>query len=146
MYVQKMPEWLRDSANSGQLGTSYDRTLGSKHRLEVRNTTSQGALDTTAHELQHLVQEQEGFNTGAVQSDYWKEAADIIDKNPKNKNLSEKERRDAVFELAFKMYRQKFGEVEARATAARRQMTAAERRQTFPEASFDIPVSEIRLK
>lgn len=146
MYVQKRPEWMPSSTNTGELGTSYDRKLGKKYRLESRNTTEEGALNTTVHELQHLVQEIEGFNTGAVQSDYWKEAADIIKNNPKNKNLSEKEKNDAVFELAYQLYRQKYGEAEARATALRHKMTDAERRQTFPAQSFDMPLSNTRLK
>lgn len=146
MYVQKWPEWLPDSSNMGELGTSYDRVLGRKNRLEVRDKTEKGALDTTVHELQHLVQRQEDFNTGAVQSDYWKEAADMIKDDPKSKNLSEKEKNDAVFELAYQLYRRKYGEAEARATANRRTMTQEQRRATFPAQSFDMPLSNTRLK
>jgi hypothetical protein len=118
MTVKKLPDWLPDSANSGE----YKRTIGGKGYLELRNKTEQGALDTAAHELQHGVQYREGFPQGAMESQF----------------------RDIPNGLtAFEQYQRQMGEAEARAAAARRMLTPEQRRQLFPEDSYDMPISSL---
>ena len=121
MTVKKLPDWLPDSANTGE----YKRTIGGKGYLELRNKTEQGALDTAAHELQHGVQYREGFPQGAMESQF----------------------RDIPNGLtAFEQYQRQMGEAEARAVAARRQLTPEQRRMLFPEDSYDMPLSDLLYK
>lgn len=118
MTISKLADWLPDSANSGE----YKRTFGGKGYLELRNKTEQGALDTAAHELQHGVQYREGFPAGATESQF----------------------RDIPNGLtAFEQYRRQMGEAEARAAAARRMLTPEQRRQLFPEDSYDMPIADL---
>lgn len=146
MYVQKWPEWLPDTSNAAELGTRYDRTSGKKYRLEVRNKTEEGALKSTTHELQHMIQEEEGFAGGGQPSDFIKEASQIVNTDPKYKDLTDKEKSNLIHQLSFNMYKSLAGEAEARAAAVRRNMTSEQRRATFPVESYDIPISQLRKK
>ena len=115
MTVQKLVDWLPDSSNTGE----YKQTFGGKGYLELRNKTEQGALNTAVHELQHGVQNREGFQKGATESMF----------------------RDKPDATAFEQYQRQMGEAEARAAAARHMLTTEQRRQIFPEDSYDMPIS-----
>jgi hypothetical protein len=115
--VQKLVDWLPDSANSGE----YKRTFGGKGYLELRNKTEQGALNTGVHELQHSVQNKEGFQQGATESMF----------------------RDMPGATAFEQYQRQMGEAEARAAAARQMLTPQQRRELFPEDSYDMPITSL---
>ena len=115
MTVQKLADWLPDSANSGQ----YQQTIGGKGYLELRNKTEGGALNTGIHELQHGVQNREGFQQGAMESQFKDVPGGLT---------------------AFQQYHRQMGEAEARAAAARQMLTPEQRRQIFPEDSYDMPI------
>lgn len=70
------------------------------------------------HEGQHFVQEAEGFSPGAA---------------PQSSSAAD-----------FQDYLRYMGEAEARAAQQRTPLSAAERRAIFPEASYDVPISELR--
>jgi hypothetical protein len=118
MKVTKLPDWLPDSANSGQ----YSRTFGGKGTLELRNKTQEGALNTAVHEMQHAVQNYEKHQGGGLEGQF----KDIPG------GLS-----------AYDQYRALQGEAEARAAAARQMLTPAQRKELFPEDSYDMPISSL---
>ncbi|MCH5211746.1 MAG: hypothetical protein J1G06_01910 [Oscillospiraceae bacterium] len=70
--------------------------------------------ETLLHELQHVIQSNEGFSGGASPEYY------------KRGNITEAQAR--------KLYRNTAGEIEARDTGSRINMTLDERRNTFPES------------
>lgn len=118
MTVTKMPEWLPESVQTG----SHSRTFGGKGRTDIRAKTEPAALDSTTHELQHAVQNLEGFQPGGTESMF------------------------GLGEEAFQKYRLLAGEAEARAAAARRLMNEQQRRATFPLTSYDVPINQLILK
>lgn len=78
--------------------------------------------ETVLHEIQHIIQKVEDFARGAS-PEYW------------NRRMEEgfSKRGDHGFEMMpSELYRNTAGEIEARDAAARMDMTAEERRNTFP--------------
>jgi len=117
MQLAKLPEWFPESASGG----AYSKTFGGKSTIDITNKTEQGALDTAVHELQHAIQNLEGWQSGGRET--------LFKDMP---NLS-----------AFEQYRRLQGEAEARAAAVRRLLSPEERRAIFPEKSYDIPINEL---
>ena len=117
--VTKLPDWLPESANTAQ----YQRTYGGKNKVETRNKTEQGALDSTTHELQHAVQNQEGWQSGGTETMF----------------------KDLPNMSAFEQYRRMASEAEARAAASRRTLTPEQRRALFPEESYDVPLGQLNF-
>ena len=135
MEVAKSPDWMPDSSNSGNLRGN---------QLTVRDKTETGARSTVLHELQHAVQQREGFAPGGAQSQFYNEALlRLVAENPRTppSRLTK-----AAEDEAFARYRALMGEAEARATQARANLTATERRNVFPEASYDLPLQLLRAK
>jgi len=118
MTVTKLPSWLPPSADSG----AHLRTFSGKGKTEIRSRTEPGALDITAHELQHAIQNIEGLPAGGTEAMF------------------------GVGEEAFRKYRLLAGEAEARAAAARRTMMDEQRRAMFPLSSYDVPVNQLIYK
>lgn len=113
-------------------GGGFDgRTLhiGSNHvskaMLAGRTVVKQSARGVALHEMQHAVQDAEGFAPGASPSDF--EA-----RFPGAKNAAVRDQ----------LYIATAGEVEAENTRARRNMTAAQRRATPPSRTETVAVSE----
>lgn len=117
MKVTKLPDWLPESANTA----SYSRTFGGKGTTDIRNKTEPGALTSATHELQHGVQNLEGWQSGGMESQF----------------------RDLPNMTAFEQYRMLQGEAMARAAAERRMLTPEQRRQIFPEDSYDVPINQL---
>ena len=117
--VTKLPDWLPESSNTAQ----YQRTYGGKNKVEMRNKTEQGALDSTTHELQHAVQNLEGWQSGGTEAMF----------------------KDLPNMSAFEQYRRMASEAEARAAALRRTLTPEQRRAIFPEESYDIPLGQLNF-
>jgi len=135
MEVAKSPDWMPASSNSGnQRGNQFT----------VRDKTEEGARSTVLHELQHGVQQREGFASGGTPSQFYNEALlRLVAENPRTppSRLTK-----AAEDEAFARYRALMGEAEARATQARANLTAAERRNVFPEESYDLPLQLLRAK
>jgi hypothetical protein len=126
------------------------------------------------HELQHGIQRKEGFAQGGSPSNVLDEWYSNVNKqlsslSKQMDSLPEFERkfdktkqeqynilRSQYDELmnqklynppnAEEAYRRLAGEAEARATQARMNMTQEQRRATFPEESYDVPLNELIIR
>ena len=135
MEVAKSPDWMPASSNSGsQRGNQFT----------VRDKTEAGARSTVLHELQHAVQQREGFAPGGGESQFYAEI--LKDVKTKHPLASSADIANIASTEAFRRYRALMGEAEARATEARANLTAAERRNVFPETSYDLPLQLLRVK
>ena len=90
---------------------------------------------TTLHELQHAIQEREGWARGGSLGEFVN-GGPI---NPKTGQL-------VTMEEGHEMYRRLAGEAEARATQARMNMDMPQRLATFPEDSFDVPMDQLIVR
>lgn len=79
--------------------------------------------DVVLHEIQHVIQKTEGF-TGGASPEYW---------NERMKNGFSKRWTSGEEMMPSELYRNTAGEIEARDTAARRRMSAEERKNTPPK-------------
>jgi hypothetical protein len=121
------PDWMRDievrsSPRSGG-GAFYSREhfmdpTRQVGVLEVSKAAS-NPKSTMLHELQHAIQDKEKFASGGSASDF-------------NGNVD--------------MYRRLAGEAEARATQARMNLNAKQRRELFPLDSYDTPIDQLIIK
>lgn len=134
---------------------------------------------TLLHELQHLVQNREGFARGGnpdemvlvlekIARQKRLEAQDmfnlssardpldptkIVKPGARTKGLELEKQAREIDDLAmmayrseqakFDLYRRLGGEAEARAVQTRRDFTPEQRRATFPEESYDIPINQV---
>ena len=116
-----------------------------EHAIRVSGPTKQDTLGVAAHELQHNIQVNEGWQGGS-NPDMWLDRAKAVLNEEAQRNkattviphpstLNKK-----ANDLAYDWYRRTFGEAEARATEARKNMNYAERRAKFPEESYDVPI------
>ena len=142
MLLHKQPEWYPEYYDSGLLRTKFSANPIS-FELDIRSKSEPGALDVTAHELQHAIQRIEGFQSGAATSDFSGVARKNLEANPKFQALSEMGKINAIDSLSFDMYKHAMGEAEARATEARRLMTAEQRRKTLPSKSYDVELNKL---
>jgi len=95
--------------------------FGPRESLVIRNSEESANQNKSLalHELQHAIQQREGFSGGG---------------NPAN--LREyADPQDAYWRLA--------GEAEARAVQQRRNLTAQQRRDLFPLDSYDVPINSL---
>jgi hypothetical protein len=116
--LTKLPDWLPNSAESG----THMRTFGGKGTTEIRTKTEDRALGITTHELQHAIQNLENFPQGGSEAMF------------------------GFGDEAFKKYKLLAGEAEARATEARRNLTAEQRRALYPYLSYDVPINSLIIK
>lgn len=126
------------------------------------------------HELQHGIQRKEGFAQGGSPSnvlDEWysnvnKQLSSLskqMDSLPEFERKFDKTKQEQYNVLrsqydelmnqklynppnAEEAYRRLAGEAEARATQARMNMTQEQRRATFPEESYDVPLNELIIR
>ena len=154
------PELRATTVDRRELGKGYfgdfdpdfmEMRVNSRIPLEEQNKTM-------IHELQHSVQGIEGHAPGtSVESIY--RGSDLNSKNQYDKMLSEtslsledkwekanpgkeltpREIKKIKGNAAFQLYEQTLGEAEARAASARHSFTPEERRNVFPEDSYDVP-------
>lgn len=100
------PSWMPESSNYGEFNPSQSL-------VTVRSKNKEKAKKTSIHELQHLIQDVEGFSRGGT---------------------------IGTGENALENYRRLAGEAEARAVDARLPLTMEQRRKIFPLESYDIPI------
>ena len=114
-------EWLRLEAEARK--NFFETDLGKRYyvlrwgKVNVKKYElgwTDKAKEVLLHEIQHLIQHEEGFAKGSNPS-YWK------GKNNTNRDASD-------------LYKNTAGEIEARAVQERRDMTEEERRNTYPES------------
>lgn len=94
-----------------------------------KNNSAEQMKETLAHEIQHAIQEIEGFASGSSKL-FYKENGKIL-----GKDISDKK--------AYDMYKNTAGEVESRNVANRTKMSALERKMNRPNATRDIADKDI---
>lgn len=119
------------------------------------------------HELQHAVQQREGFSRGGSPAEFPPQFAGALRdlerglrsgvsafsvRNPATGAITKVTREQAAHQLSSyggkagspdDLYMRLAGEAEARAVQSRMSLTPAQRRQMFPLDSFDVPVNEL---
>ena len=139
-----------------------DTTFGASEQIRLTAPTAFEALRTLLHELQHKIQTDERFAPGggmrAADVDLPLAAVRKIDAlheaamghSLKGEFDSARSLRDEAQRLrrseAFQQYRRLAGEVEARNTETRHQMSDGERRATAPGATADTPDALLIVK
>ena len=123
--------------------------------------TPDAAKSTTLHELQHAIQQREGWASGGSPEEMarlGKQAQDEYDllwqtmqSNPQNRDkiipeLDALRSRYRDFASPNDAYRRLAGEAEARATQARMNMDMPQRLATFPEDSYDVPMDQLIVR
>ncbi|HEY6018935.1 MAG TPA: hypothetical protein VIY48_03300, partial [Candidatus Paceibacterota bacterium] len=121
-----------------------------KGQVEVSiNTGRNQARSTLLHELQHYIQAKEGFDPGGASSspEAVKYATDLLDLNQKSLDDLPATVQATFRDAAHQGYRRLGGEVEARQTQARRDMTPSQRMATtanpMVQSNIDVPINEI---
>ena len=157
----------------GQIGENILRM-----QYDLPNKEAQSVM---LHELQHSIQDTEGFASGGSPTSMVlvleklaekkrQEARKLFDlssnQDPLNPQIIKPGARKKGLELEkearlledkalaayrseghkFDLYNRLGGEAEARAVQARMNMTPAQRAQTFPLKSYDVPINELILK
>lgn len=174
---------LREPTPSG----SFER-IGDTGAIKLRGPTKESLKSTGVHELQHPIQQQEGFATGGSASAFargpmfsqkardleWDLSTNLTGSGGAQvdellgsvkygdaeqiKNIARKHgfsttdealaflSQQDIKRTPFGQYRRLAGEAEARAVQARMDMTPAQRRATFPEESYDVPIEDLIFK
>jgi len=155
--------------NESYQGANFDPS-------EMIVTMGQKAMEpqrgVALHELQHVIQRNEGFAKGGSPSNVLDEYYSGINKQLSSLakemgSLPEFERKfDQAKQAEFNVLQSKYqelmnqklsanaeeayqrlaGEAEARAVQSRMNMTPAQRRATFPEESYDVPLNELIIR
>ncbi len=107
---------------------------------------------TAAHEMQHNIQNVEGWASGGSPTAELSMAANSARRRKiQGKPLRESDLPFANVDSrtaadANELYRRLAGEVESRATEARMMMDSAQRRATFPADSYDVPLGDLIIR
>jgi len=162
---------LRDATPRG----SYEHMGGTGGMLIAKAADEQGLASVGIHELSHPIQQIEGFARGGSPNAMTRDfavgqtvlQAEKITKSPEylarySELVSSGKSRASARIIAdsefgvdkilgreitdMDAYRRLAGEAEARATQARMNMTPEQRRATFPEDSYDVPMSELIIQ
>ena len=139
---------LRESKEAGRFTTKYIDDVYSGGSILAKAPDEAGLKSIGLHELQHAVQQQEGFARGGSPNIELSMLANSARaKFRKGSPLTEEESQLAKLtpiEAArpYDIYRRLAGEAEARLTQARMNMTQAERAASYPPSMFDVPVDQ----
>jgi hypothetical protein len=116
-------------------------------------TTSQKSA--AVHELQHAIQQREGFARGGSSQEFISDIEALSSLNRigfsemddfQKIMLADLRKKYGSIKTPQQAYQNLAGEAEARATQARMNMTAEQRRATFPEESYDVPLNELIIR
>jgi len=123
--------------DASQMGGGYLPASGSlSPRFETHAVTPAGARDVLSHELQHGIQDIEGFTAGAAPEMFAPEFEKMMRKNNLPYNY------EKLDELANKTYHNTAGEVEARNVSKRMDLSPLQRLVTPPAMTQDVPYHE----
>ena len=158
--------------------TAWEQPKGSfsplRNELEASGPSSMTQRSTALHELQHAIQQKEGFarggspemfptnphindaqiiatllNKGKLPSEAIKWVQENLGRRPSPQaiDLAMNKNIDlSNMPSALDQYRRLAGEAEARATQKRRNLTDEQRRAEFPERSYDVPINELIIR
>jgi hypothetical protein len=116
-------------------------------------TTSQKSA--AVHELQHAIQQREGFARGGSSQEFISDIEALSSLNRigfsemddfQKIMLADLRKKYGSIKTPQQAYQNLAGEAEARATQARMNMTSEQRRATFPEESYDVPLNELIIR
>jgi hypothetical protein len=148
--------WDAEPANAGAY---YQGESGRPERIGLGPASDMQRREIMLHELQHAVQQREGFEQGST-PDPRVMMRDFPDLFPEmvTKGLGGRQSADyrpEVFErmvaesarrAATSVYRRSAGEAEARAVAERANMTPGQLAATIPTASYDVPLDQLIMR
>jgi hypothetical protein len=143
-YVNHPELWGAYSENVPQIKKQYQGGLGPvagsySSTDNIISISPENALpkSTTLHELQHAIQQREGFARGGSQSDFPTDQStlDLV------KKLGIDPKGDAS-KVKYDLYRRLAGEAEARLTQSRMNMAPEQRAASYPPSMFDVPVNQ----
>lgn len=131
-----------------RMGRAYAAYSDKYKRLTLPETARHSNEKSAAtHELQHFVQNVEGFPSGGNPKGMRDEAIALLKQDLASGQIPSKEEAVKMFpEYKRKAYWQLLGEVEARATQKRLNLTNKQRREIYPTDSYDTPVDQIIIK
>jgi len=120
--------------------------------------------ETILHEMQHAIQDIEGFERGGNSKEIW-DVPDLYLNNKQIENIKKLKDYQAIPEFnydqkrsflqekakdilgnSYNAYKRLAGEAEARATTKRMNMTPEQRASSYPYDSYDFPVSELLVR
>lgn len=142
-----LPPHLRQSL-IGKGDASYQHVSNNGEPLITSEAYSPQDTSSTLHELQHSVQEKEGFAKGGsldsafmeMKADEFNKLKDSLLPDVQKLGLDENSTAMTVWQRArLQAYRNLAGEAEARATQSRMTLTPQERLAKFPFDSYDVP-------
>lgn len=126
---------------------TWDKDL-KRYRIKTKNidygelsSIKQEYHKTLIHELQHVVQQIEGFATGGNPEQARSALKSAIERTT---NIKEKERLSKMLNLSdYQLYKRLFGEIEARDASSRLYLSKKQRSTKLPYSSQDIKTNEI---
>lgn len=122
------------------------------------------AKSTTLHELQHAIQQREGFANGGSPETFSRISESAPELTQLQNQLNELRKAKqwtpeigkkateinnamkSLMDDPFASYQRLAGEAEARATQSRMNMNASQRRNVFPADSYDVPLDQLILR
>ncbi len=141
--LRQVPTRVFVSAGYDQPSGAYNH---SKQAIEVHAPTDSAALSTLLHEVEHAIQDTEGFARGGSPADVVDQGRTgaLLDRLMSGELTQEEftEARRRLNRLAYEDYRRLAGEVEARDVQARRGFSEAERALVEPYSSENVPAGE----
>jgi hypothetical protein len=140
---------LVDAFNQKQLSE-----YGRKAELASRGfIPDRGARSDMLHELQHAVQQRQGFARGGSPNelvatlDETQKISETLWKQKVAQGMDpSKAARDALSEARNQVYKRLAGEAEARAVQSRMNLSPLERRALFPLDSYDVPIDDLIVR
>ena len=124
---------------------SQMRNAERKADLTVRGYTPDGgAKSDLLHELQHAVQQREGFAKGGSPEAVREDALKMVRRDVASGAIDDTVRAMQMLPMYQQhVYNRLAGEAEARAVQKRMNLTPEQRRATFPLDSYDVPIDQL---
>lgn len=125
-----------------------------RQEITIMMPTEGGQRTVALHELQHAVQQQEGFARGGRMDEFTNYTGALerarlnngIDPVTGDADFVIEERIKNFGADPFDAYRRLAGEAEARAVEKRRDLSSEQRYATFPEKSYDVPLDQLIIR
>lgn len=132
-------------AKDGQIG---EGAYSPSHNfIELVPADMPTAKSGMLHELQHAVQQAEGFAKGGSPDDMRSVALDMLRRDVASGAIGSTEQAMDMLPMAQEnAYRRLLGEAEARAVQSRMNLNADQRRALFPLDSYDVPIDSLIIR
>lgn len=120
--------------------------FGERESLLIRNSEESAAQNKslTLHELQHAIQQREGFANGGSPAEMKQIALEMLRRDVASGQIPDTAQAMQMLPMAQEnAYRRLAGEAEARAVQSRMNLTPAQRKALFPLDSYDVPLDSL---